>query len=103
MKNNNIAPKVIILIASFRDSIEFRCLNAFVKTTKHMSLVSSRYNIVLKEPEKHGLQFNASTHKKKEYVQKWAEDVINEDYNRIIQMINSIGYGMNEYMMSTEL
>lgn len=57
---------------------QFAYLQDFVNRTKHVSLVSSKYNAHLVAPQRHGLLFSAFSRSGRTHKEKWGEDFLLE-------------------------
>jgi len=80
---------------------EYRYLQDFVNTTKHISLVFSRYSVDLQSEDDnaHGIKFKSFTYKDREHPEKWAVEFAKELRNISIVYVQ-IGRAINDAVRS---
>ena len=79
------------------DSDEFDYLNAFVNTTKHISLINSRYTLSFVEEAElcHGMRISEFKYKTKHYVKKWSDKFLGDDFKFLNTAIVESGVILN--------
>jgi hypothetical protein len=75
--------KLGAMLSSVLNSAEFRYLSAYVNTTKHRRLLSHRFTIEIKKPQKFGLRFRPFKYEFKKgdaqiFPNKWMDDFVRE-------------------------
>ena len=82
---------------------EYRYLQDFVNTTKHISLVFSEYSVDLQsnDDDAHGIKFKSFSYKDRRHPEKWAEEFVQELRKISIEFVQ-IGRAINESVRLTD-
>jgi len=88
---------ILSAIDKFLNSPAFVYLQAYVNTTKHRSLIDSKYSVFLSDM-KHGIIISSFEYKGKKWPEKRADDFTTKDFKVINEGIISIGIEMNNFL-----
>ncbi|MBA7632124.1 hypothetical protein ES703_39666 [subsurface metagenome] len=100
LKKQDSAHKIVAAIDKFRNSAEFRYIDAFVNTIKHRRLLDRSYHLEYGENTRNeqAVCFQEFEYKGHRYRFTWATDIIGPYKSRIFELIIEIGNAVNEYL-----
>ena len=95
-----ITPNIFTKITRFKNSTEFKYIDAFVNTTKHCRVLDTNYHAEGGENTRNdqGILFKKFICKNKEFPTTWAKDIVGLYRAKIFKDICAIGISINSYM-----
>jgi hypothetical protein len=96
MIKERLALEVADTINTFRQSLRFLYLQAYVNTTKHRSLVDVTHSSSFESSDpRYGIKILPFEYEGRSFAEKWAYDFVGQDFRAICEGIFRIGSAMN--------
>ncbi|MFW6046689.1 MAG: hypothetical protein ACOCP4_02720 [Candidatus Woesearchaeota archaeon] len=97
LTQEGIAENVTNAIEKLKKSPEFCYLQAYVNITKHRSLVDTTHRVSF-QTKRYGIVIRPFEYKGDNFLQKWANDFVNQDFEEMQKRLITIGNEMNQYL-----
>ena len=95
-----IAPDIFYKITGFKNSTEFKYIDAFVNTIKHRRVLDTNYHAEYGADKRNdqGILFEKFIYKNNNFPTTWAKDIVGPYRVKIFKDICTIGNSINSYL-----